>query len=301
MNLVCPVCNAEYLGWVNKCSSCGVALVTPGEAPNPLELPEDEQVVYELGSWPIDSQAEAAAALADSGIPHAFAGTDLVVHLDHEEAVDALLDEIEEAAGGFGDDDESPERATGELAYELDGWTDEHRAELEQRLGAGGVPYRIEDGALVVAERDEEAVDFLVAEVRGVEAPVRRGADGEAFEDRDGDGLPDEVDEDEGVDGGELVSALYDVAARLERRPDDQDALVDFAGLNAEIDPERPPFGMNQVAWDKVIESADGLADALTGEFDAEDVEEGTGPEGEPVGVVVLAARRLRAVLRSYV
>ncbi len=309
MNLVCPVCGSEYLSWVSRCASCGVALVAPGEAPNPLELPEEEQVVYELGSWPLDSQAEAAAALAESGIPHAFSGTDLVVHLDHEEAVDAMLDEIEDAAGGF-DAADGGEDEPGELVYELEGWTEEHRTDLEARLAAGGVPYRIEDDGLAVAARDEAAVDFLVAEVRGEVAPVRRAPDGEVFEDRDGDGEPDEplagdegadddrADDDGADDGGELVSALFDVAARLERRPEDSDGLVEFAALNSELDPERPPFGMNQRAWDTVIEAADDLADALTGEGGPEDAE---GPDGDLTGGVVLAARRLRAVLRPFV
>jgi hypothetical protein len=88
------------------------------------------------------------------------------------------------------------------------------------------------------------------------------------------------------------------VAARLERRPEDTDALVEFAALNGELDPERPPFGMNQLAWDKVIEAADDLADALTGEGGPEPTE---GVEGELTGSVVLAARKLRAVLRPFV
>ena len=83
-NRVCPVCNAEYLPWVQRCSDCGVALVEPAEAPNPLELPEDEQVVYELGGWPLDKQAAVAEAMAESGIPHAWDGAELVIHLNHE-------------------------------------------------------------------------------------------------------------------------------------------------------------------------------------------------------------------------
>ena len=308
MNLVCPVCGSEYLGWVSRCSSCGVALVAPGEAPNPLDLPQEEQVIYELGAWPLDQQAEAAAALAESGIPHAFDGTDLVVQLDHEEAVDALLDAIEAESGPF--DVQPAAEPAGELLYELDGWSDDDRAQLEARLGAGGVPYRVEEGALVVDGRDEEAVDFLVAEVRGEEPTVKTSAAGEAVPDDvasgedggdggDGDDTDDDGTDNDAVgeDDGELVSELFDVGARLERRPDDRDALVDFAALNARIDPEAPPFGFTAMVWDKVIGAADDLADALTGEGGPE-------PEGEAeqgLGPVVLAAGRLRTVLRPYV
>ena len=282
MNLVCPVCGSEYLSWVNKCASCGVALVAPGEAPNPLELPEDQQVVYELGAWPLDLQAEAAAAMAESEIPHAFDGSDLVVHLDHEAAVDAIMEAIEQEHGPFdveGVDGGEP----GEIVYELAGWQEEHRAELEVRLQAGGVPYRVEDDAIVVDQRDEEAVDFLVAEVRGEEADVVDLETGELADATDDDTDTDGLD-DEGYDG-ELVSSLFDVAARLEKRPDESAALVDFAALNGRLDPERAPFGITELAWEKVIDGADDLAAALTEDRDN----------------VSLAAGHLKAILRPYV
>lgn len=328
MNLVCPVCGSEYLGWVTRCSSCGVALVPPAEAPNPLDLPEEDQVVYEMGAWPLDQQAEAAAALAESGIPHAFDGSDLVVHVDHEEAVDAMLDAIEAEAGPF--DVQPVSDDAGELAYTLDGWSDDHRDELAARLEAGGVPYQLEEGALVVAAVDEAAVDFLVAEVRGEEPTVRTLPSGEVVDDdqpRRDDGQArasetgaseagasetgasetgagetgasgtDDGDGGDDDDDGELVSELFDVGARLERRPDDRDALVDFAALNARIDPERPPFGIDELAWERVVAWADDLADALTGEGGSEPEHEGE----EGLGAVALAARRLRLGLRPFV
>ena len=81
---VCPVCGADYLDWALACTACGVSLVPASEAPDPLRLPEHEQVVYELGEWPLGLQAAAAQAMAESGIPHGWSGTDLVVQLDHE-------------------------------------------------------------------------------------------------------------------------------------------------------------------------------------------------------------------------
>ena len=304
MNLVCPVCGSEYLGWVTRCSSCGVALVPPGDAPNPIDLPEEEQVVYELGAWPLDGQAEAAAALAESGIPHSFDGADLIVHVDHEAEVDELLESIESAAGGFdadGDEDDDGDQdgdddgdEDGELAYELEGWSDAHRDELETHLKAGGVPYRIELGALVIAARDERAVDFMVAEVRGAE-PVLDDVE----DDDGGDDGGDDIDDNDGddIDDGALISGLFDVAARFERKPEDRDALADFTTLNASIDPDEPPFGVDQISWEGVIAAADDLTDALTGEGGPEPADEG---EGEIAGVV-LAARRLRAALRQFV
>lgn len=283
MNLVCPVCGSEYLSWVTKCASCGVALVPPAEAPNPLDLPEEEQVVYELGAWPLDLQAEAAAAMAESGIPHAFDGSDLVVHLDHEADVDAIMEAIEAEHGPI-DVEAGDDGDPGELVYELAGWSEEHRAELEVRLQAGGVPYRVEDGAVVVDQRDEAAVDFLVAEVRGEEADVVDLDTGELIAGEGDDDVAEDEDDDEGYDG-ELVSSLFDVAARLEKRPDDSDALVEFAALNARLDPERAPFGITALAWEKVVDAADGLAEALT----------------DRRADVPVAATAMKTLLRPYV
>jgi hypothetical protein len=131
---ICPVCGADYLDWVATCTVCGVALVSASEAPDPSRLSEDEQVVYELGGWPLGLQASAAQEMAESGIPHAWAGTDLIVHLDHEGTVDAIMEAIEAAQPGIvgadhldeaigaparDDDDEDGEEPVGALEYEL--------------------------------------------------------------------------------------------------------------------------------------------------------------------------------------
>ena len=116
---ICPVCGADYLDWVETCSTCGVLLVVPAQAPDPLRLPVDQQVVYELGEWPLGMQASAAQVMAESGIPHGWDGTDLVVQLDHEATVDALLEAVEaEQPGIVGadwlddvDDDEAADAA----------------------------------------------------------------------------------------------------------------------------------------------------------------------------------------------
>ena len=98
---ICPVCGADYLDWVETCSVCGVQLVAPGEAPDPLRLPVEQQVVYELGVWPLGLQAAAAQVMAESGIPHGWDGTDLVIQLEHEATVDDLLDAIEQEQPGL--------------------------------------------------------------------------------------------------------------------------------------------------------------------------------------------------------
>src|SRR3954470_20924671 len=135
----------------------------PANPVNPLQLPEEEQVVYELGGWSFDLQAEAAEVLAESQIPHAWDGTDLVVHLDWEPMVDELLDAVERGATGTVDASDD------ELVYELDEWPAEDRESLTDRLADAGVVHRWEgEATLVVAPADEQRVEAILD---GVEFP----------------------------------------------------------------------------------------------------------------------------------
>ena len=60
---------------------------TPADT-DPLDLPEEDQLVYDLSDWPLDVHADVAAALAEAGIAHSWLGTDLVVHERHEDRAD---------------------------------------------------------------------------------------------------------------------------------------------------------------------------------------------------------------------
>ena len=99
-NRVCPQCGSSYVDWVTVCSDCRLALVDPDQIEDPRQLADEYQLVYELGGWTLDQQTSVAAAMAESGIPHAWDGADLVVHVDYESTVDELIEPIEAAGGG---------------------------------------------------------------------------------------------------------------------------------------------------------------------------------------------------------
>jgi hypothetical protein len=278
--LACPACGTEYESWSVKCLNCGVALVGMGEDVNPLDLPESQQVVYELGAWPLDLQTEAAAAMAESGITHAWEGTDLFVHLDDEDAVDEIMDRIEAAAGMVTpgsegdeepDDDEDDEDA---LAYTLDEWRPDERATLTAMLAERSIDHHWEDDVtLVVRADDEEAVEQVLDLV---EFP---------------DALPVDVvlpPEGAGDADPEVLSNLFLAADRLKGDPLDADGLSDLMAAVEVADPTVPPYGFDRRLWATIVEEAESLADLVADEVDHGDE-------------VQAKAADLRALLRPYV
>jgi hypothetical protein len=239
-NRVCPVCSAEYLPWVQRCSECGVALVEPVDAPNPLELPEDEQVVYELGGWPIDKQAAVAEAMAESGIPHAWDGAELVIHIDHETDVDVIVEAIEDPGPAAGEDDGS------EVLYDLSEWPQDERDRVDTLLGEGGVPHRYEDdgATLVVATRDDPLVETLLDQAENPDALAA-----------------DNTTDDES--SSETLSGFFLAADRLRKDPLDPDGIAALLEVIDASEDTPPPFGVSATLWQQMIDEADLIADTL--------------------------------------
>ena len=323
---ICPVCGSDYTGWVERCASCGVELVALADAPDPLRLPEDQQVVYELGEWPLGMQAAAAQAMAESGIPHGWDRTDLVVQLDNEVAVDALLEEIEagnpgtvgadwlddmgeaeaaeptpEAEAGAppaadddeddDDDDDDDDQVGDELEYELDEWPPVDRRLLSDRLDEARLAYRWDgDDVLVVAAKDEVAVEALLD---AIEYP---------------DALPSDEDaDDEDEAPFELMSDLFVAADRLKHNPRDPAGIAGLASFVDDATVERPPFGIEPAVWVSAVVQANDLADRLAGSADSDGdgfVDGAVDDEGEPVAAdddVTDRASMLRDLLRPYI
>jgi hypothetical protein len=225
---VCPLCQAEFLEFKTVCTHCGVALLDPSDDTDPRHLPEDEQLIYDLSAWPLDAQTDAAQLLAESGLPHVWLGTDLLMPLVHEQSGDRLLERIEREYGlgsaeetdseGETDDDldgaattddadddtdadesEDPEEsapAHGDTEYDLSGWEAWRRKELVERLVEESVPHRWEGDLLVVSTREEPVVDHVLDLMEGA------GPDDE--DDDEDDDADVELDEFE-VDGVEVI------------------------------------------------------------------------------------------------
>jgi hypothetical protein len=229
-----------------------------GEAPppdprddvDPLQLPEDEQLVYDLSGWPIDVHAEVAEAMAEAGIGHSWLGTDLVVHDRHEETVDALLAAIERRHGLDG---ETPvEREPGsEVEYDLTEWDNPARALLTARLIEADVPFRWEGGLLVAAATDEVRVDGVLDAV-----------DDELVA---GGGVPPGEEEP----GESPLSALFVAVDDLAGHPNDRDAILRLNQLFEQSEAGPVPFGVSPSSWEQIL---DQVSDLLDLSLDAEDI-----------------------------
>jgi hypothetical protein len=284
--LACPVCGTEYEGWSTRCLNCGVALTPTEDPPNPLQLDEEDQVVYELGEWPLDLQAAAAQALAEADIPNAWDGTDLIVHVDHEAQVDAILEAIEQAGGlteaatgepdeisAEASDEEIDEEGDGLLEYTLDELRPDERVRLTQLLEENGLRYRWEDDVtLLVDDTDEALVEALLDQV---EYPNE---------------LPEEPAEEEVAGEGdpEALGSLFVAADKLKHNPLDAGAYGDLLALLESCDEEAPPYGFPKPVWLQALTSADQLADLIAEEEDRT-------PEASE------KASELRELLRPYV
>jgi hypothetical protein len=276
-----------------------------GEHVNPLDLPEDEQVVYELGEWPLDLQAEAAQVLAESQIPHAWDGTDLVVHVDWEQMVDELLDAVERGATGEVDTSDD------EVLYELDEWTPEDRLTLSDRLDDQGIAHHWDgETTLVVAPIDEALVEAVLdgLELAGpaVEGSALNGEghDGDDATDAsvatDDTDAPSPGDEEEAGDerfidleaaetqSFEVMSTLFLAADRLKSNPLDPEGIADLVGALDDAHPDVPPYGIVPGLWRDALDRANRIADALADPDDRS-------------GDVMPEAAELHSILRPYV
>ncbi len=155
------------------------------------------------------------------------------------------------------------------VSYELPSWTIEQRAALERDLVGARVSHKWEGNVLVVAQEHESTADRVIADVEallGID-------DDDASDDATTAGDPPNVEpggdsERQDEVAFEMLSALYFVAKRLERRPLDRRGLDDLATAAGTLDERvraRPPFGLEVELWEHACDLTMSLADALLG------------------------------------
>lgn len=264
----CPACGARYVATTTMCADCGVDLVDDSPGGGGEQLGEGDQVAYDLEAWDPDDRVLVDRLLTSEAIPHAWEVATLVVRREDEGRVDRLLDDLD-----TGDDEElvdlDPDRP--QLEYELEGWTDEQRRELDAVLDEHRVTHAWDEetSVLVVYEDDEERVEALLDAVE----------------------YPDALDEDGAGDDGtaaqDVMSALFVAADRLLHDPGDADGVLEAVAAADRAAALPTPFGFADEDWAAVLGEADELKQALEGDADDE--------------MVVERATALRTTLRRYV
>jgi hypothetical protein len=213
------------------------------------------RVHYDLAAWTFDQQAELAGALANAAINHSWDVTELVIAEADEEATDAIIAEIEERLGivdghpagapiPLADDEPSTE-------YELADWPEADRSAIARSLLDAEFAHRWEGDVLVVASADEDVVDELLDAVERGEVTAS-------------DVVADDVEhgDDEPM---EALTAMFLAGERLQRNPSNPDGLAELIGALEIARPERAPFGVERMIWERACALAVEVNDELTG------------------------------------
>lgn len=155
-----------------------------------------------------------------------------------------------------------------QVGYELLDWDPTDLDELDDALHDLGLPHEwVSDGFEVVVHADDEGqVDALLPTIRYP------------------DELPAEVDDGDDTDV-EVLSALFVAADRMQRDPTG-DAVNSFLDAAEQIG-DKPPYGVEEAPWARIVETVDQLIDL----FHA---------AGPPAAIAQLASR-LREQLRPMV
>ncbi len=248
-----------------------------GLAPGPGVDLDDGQLAYDCTTWAGESRGLLTSLLNTSGVAHVWQGTVLTVREVDEDTVDELIDDVLAAARPALDPDAA------KLEYEISSWPVALQTEFTDGLTAADVPYEWnERGDLVVRESDEEAVEAVLDELPD----------------------PDEggISSDDGVALHELLDSLFVAADRLARHPADPAATLSMVDDTEVVGQVALPFGFEPRQWRTLVDAAEALTAAITGDQDADTADgrrEGTGATDDD-SVSELAAA-LRDLLRQYV
>jgi len=168
-----------------------------------------------------------------------------------------------------------------QVAYDLIEWPPEDRVIATDDLVELEIPYRWEEGVVLVVPASAEAqVDALLDEIDANAA----GEEGEAAL------LEVEAGEDGGEEAATAMGDLFVAADGLTHGTYDEAEVVDFIEAAAAVGQCRPPFGVEGHVWKRVQSESAAIVEELE-----------KGDEGDDDEIVTNGARALRDLLRHYV
>ena len=201
-----------------------------------------DQPSRDLAAWASESRELLEALLSGRGIEHVWQGTTLVTPSGDDEAVQALVSEVETAAIPLWDEEEA------RVVYEVGGWPVGAQSTVASRLAEQNINHAWDaDGDLIVAEADEAAVEAIFDEI---ELP-------------DSD---DDDDDDEPYDGPEameVMSQLFVAADRLRKNSLDPDGVLAAVEWSEYAEAVPLPFGLTPTVWKDIVGQSVALRQAI--------------------------------------
>lgn len=169
-----------------------------------------------------------------------------------------------------------------QVAYDLSEWPPEDRTIATGDLVELGIRYRWEESLVLVVPTEAEAqVDALLDE-------IDENAEAEGV----GIALEPYEDDDDGVDGGEeaatAMSDLFIAADALTHEGYDEEQVVEFMEAAAAVGQVLPPYGVEQLVWQRVQSESAAIVTSIEKAEDRLDH-------------ILPAAQSLRELLRHYV
>ncbi len=231
--------------------------------------PDADEVTYDCTTWAGESRAMLAALLDSRGIDHVWQGTEVSVHVEDEDAVDALIEDVLASARPALDP------AADKVVFEVGTWPAALQTSLADALTVAELPYEWdEQGDLVVYAEHEEEVEVIIGH------------------------LPDpddaELSADDGIAVHELLDRLFVAAGRLARRADDAAGVVGVVDATGLLERTSLPFGFESPQWRRLVGAAARVRDAL----EAADPEDPAALDDDELRD---AAGELQDLLRQYV
>ena len=194
--VACPSCGETYVSSAQVCADCGVPLADPADATPALHLePGDDEVGYDLDDWEPDARGELVAALTAQQIPHRWEEGELVVRDRDADAVEPVIDEIDnpDALDAEEDDDDAAAELLSALYVAADVLAGDHGnpgavielCEAEAEAQEMDAPYGVapatwdevrrraaEVAALLDDNTDEDAIRAAARELRDLVRPL---------------------------------------------------------------------------------------------------------------------------------
>jgi hypothetical protein len=248
----CFQCGVEYQADVAECVECGVPTVSePPTDVTDVGSNDETQLAYEFHSWALEARGMLESLLTGAELAHAWQGATLIIREVDEEAVDKVVEHVEQATLPTLDPDEE------KTAYGLEEFSTAQIGKLTNALSLAGIAHDFDaDGDLVVHTSDEQAADEVFERLN--DEPLRFGP-----------GV-------EGVEGNEVMSALFLASSDLSRGVSDTRAMAGFREARDLAVQLELPFGLDAQMWRRILDQTDLVSGALepdeSGDYDDEEL-----------------------------